>query len=50
MDDTVTVPIPRELYDELRTLAASRKASAERLIPTALRWHVEKGRRPLCRG
>jgi predicted transcriptional regulator len=41
MDETVTVTIPRDLYDELRTLAEERKSSPEKLISTALRWYVE---------
>jgi predicted transcriptional regulator len=41
MDETVTVNIPRELYDELRTIAEGRRSSPEKLISTALRWYVE---------
>jgi predicted transcriptional regulator len=41
MNETVTVTIPRELYEELRTIAEGRKSSPERLISTALRWYVE---------
>jgi predicted transcriptional regulator len=41
MDERVTVTIPRDLYEELRTIAEGRRSSPERLISTALRWYVE---------
>ena len=41
MDETVSVSIPRELYEELRTIAEGRQSSPERLISTALQWYVE---------
>jgi predicted transcriptional regulator len=40
MGETVRIEIPRELYDELKTLAANREEKPERLVAEALRWYV----------